>query len=90
MCRYLVALGALFVACLILSISIASAQVAPGDAKMPTGDVWPSREERIYIPQKALTPNRVDDETNAPSSGNEAAPNAKKTPPQDPSCASPG
>ena len=90
MCRYLVALAALFVACLILPIPIASAQVAPGDTEMPTGDVWPSREERIYIPQKALMPNRVDDETNAPASGDEAAPNAKKTPSRDTSCASPG
>ena len=89
MCRYLVALAALFVACLILPISIASAQVAPGDTEMPTGDVWPSREEPIYIQQKAL-PNRVDNETNAPASGEEAAPNAKKTPSQDTSCASPG
>jgi hypothetical protein len=58
--RYSAALAALFVVRLILPISAASAQIAPGDVEMPTGDVWPSREERVHIPQNALVPKSVD------------------------------
>jgi hypothetical protein len=66
--RYSAALAALFVVCLILPISAASAQIAPGDVEMPTGDVWPSREERVYIPRNALVPKSVDEQANAPRS----------------------
>ena len=90
MSRYLAALAALFVACRTLPISMASAQVAPGDTEMPTGDVWPPHEERIYTPQKTLIPKKVGDETTAPPSGDEAAPNRKRAPSQDPSCPPPG
>jgi hypothetical protein len=62
--RYSVALAALFVVRQIFPISVAFAQIAPGDVEMPTGDVWPSREEWVYTPQNALMPNSVDDEAN--------------------------
>jgi hypothetical protein len=64
--RYFVALAVLFVVRVIFPISVASAQIAPGDVEIPTGDVWPSREERIYIPRNALIPNSVNDDANAP------------------------
>jgi hypothetical protein len=44
-----VGLAALVVVCLIFPISAATAQ-----SEIPTGDVWPSREDRIYVPQEAL------------------------------------
>ena len=88
--RYSPALAALFVVLLIFPISAASAQIAPGDVEMPTGDVWPSREERIYIPQNALVPDRVDGEANAPPFSDAATPKAKNTPSQGPSPASTG
>jgi hypothetical protein len=64
--RYFVALAVLFVVRVIFPISVASAQIAPEDVEIPTGDVWPSREERIYIPRDAPIANGVDDEANAP------------------------
>ena len=88
--RYVAALAALFVVRLILPISAASAQIAPGDVEMPTGDVWPSREERIHIPHNALVPNRVVGEANDPPSSDAATPKAKNTPSQGPSPASTG
>jgi hypothetical protein len=88
--RYSAALAALFVVRLILPISAASAQIAPGDVEMPTGDVWPSREERVYIPQNALVPKSVDEQANAPPFSDVATPKAKNTPSQGPSPASTG
>jgi len=88
--RYSAALAALLVVRLILPISAAFAQIAPGDVEMPTGDVWPSREERVYIPQNALVPKRVDEQANAPPFSNAATPKAKNTPSQVPSTASTG
>ena len=88
--RYSAALAALFVVRLILPISAASAQIAPGDVEMPTGDVWPSREERVYIPQNALVPKSVDEQANAPPFSDAATPKAKNTPSQGPSPASTG
>ena len=44
-----VALTALIVVHLIFPIPAANAQV-----DMATGDVWSSREERVYVPQEAL------------------------------------
>jgi hypothetical protein len=32
-----------------------------GDIEMPTGDVWPSREELIYIPPAAIVPTPLYD-----------------------------
>jgi hypothetical protein len=49
MCKRSVALAALIAVHLILPISAASAQ-----AEMATGDVWSSREDRVYVPQEAL------------------------------------
>jgi hypothetical protein len=83
--RYSAALAALFAVRLILPISAGSAQIAPGDVEMPTGDVWPSREERIYIPQNALVPNRVNGEAKDPAPSDPATPKAKNTPSQGPS-----
>jgi len=88
--RYSAALAALFVVRLILPISAASAQIAPGDVEMPTGDVWPSREERVYIPQNALVPKSVDEQANAPPFSDAATPKAKNTQSQCPSPASTG
>src|ERR1700730_764199 len=87
---YSAALAALFVVRLIFPISAASAQLAPGEVEMPTGDVWPSREERIYIPQNALVPNRVDGKANDPASSDPVTPKANNTPSQGPSPASTG
>jgi hypothetical protein len=42
-------LAALIVVHLICPISAATAQT-----EMATGDVWPSREDRVYVPQEAL------------------------------------
>jgi hypothetical protein len=85
--RYFVALAALFVVRLIFPIPSAWAQIAPGEAQIapsdvetPTGDVWPSREERIYIPQNPLTPHSVDDDANAPPSPGSATIKSKNTP----------
>ncbi len=45
---------------LIFLISAARAQIAPSANEMATGDIWPSREELIYVPQEALElPNPV-------------------------------
>jgi len=88
--RYSAALAALFVVRLILPISAASAQIAPGDVEMPTGDVWPSREERVYIPQNALVPKSVDEQANAPPFSDATTPKAKNTPSPGPSPASTG
>jgi hypothetical protein len=88
--RYSAALAALFVVRLILPISAASAQIVPGDVEMPTGDVWPSREERVYIPQNALVPKKIDEQANDPPSSDAAKPKAKNTPSQGPSPASTG
>jgi hypothetical protein len=82
--RYFAALAALFVVRLILPISAASAQIALGDVEMPTGDVWPSQEQRIYIPQNALVPNGVDGEANVPPSPEAATPKSKNTSSQHP------
>jgi hypothetical protein len=90
MSRYFAALAPLLVVRLIFPISVAFAQIAPGDVEMPTGDVWPSREERIYIPQNALVPNRVDGEAKDPAPSDPATPKAKNTPSQGPSPASTG
>ena len=62
--RYFAVLAVMFVVCPTFLTSVASPQVAPRDVEMPTGDVWPSLEERIYIPHNALTPNSVDDQVN--------------------------
>jgi hypothetical protein len=65
--RYFAALALLFVVvCSTYLTSVASPQIAPRDVAMPTGDVWPSLEERIYIPPNALTLNSMDNEVNAP------------------------
>ena len=82
MYRYCVALAILSVVRLFFAISLASAQFAPSADEMPTGDVWPSREERIYIPKSALVPNGVDHEANAASSSDAATPKSKITPSQ--------
>ena len=82
MCRYQGSLPALFVACLIIPMSVAFAQFASGDTEIPTGDVWPSREERVVIPRKALRPNSVDDESNTSRSMDQATPNVRQLPPQ--------
>ena len=65
MTRYFASLAVLFVVCLTFLTSVAFPQVAPREVEMPTGDVWPSLEEQIYIPRNALTPNSEDDEANA-------------------------
>jgi len=88
--RYSAALAALFVVLLICPISAASAQIAPGDVEMPTGDVWPSRKERVYIPQNALVPKSVDEQANAPPFSDTATPKAKNAPSQGLSPASTG
>jgi hypothetical protein len=44
-----VGLAALPVVYLIFPISAATAQ-----SEIPTGDVWPSREDRVYVPREAL------------------------------------
>jgi hypothetical protein len=44
-----VGLAALIVVHLIFPISAATAQT-----EMATGDAWPSREDRVYVPQEAL------------------------------------
>jgi hypothetical protein len=88
--RYSASLAALFVVRAIFPIFAASAQIAPGDVEMPTGDVWPSREERVYIPQNALVPKGVDEQANAPPFSDAATPKAKNTPSQDRSPASTG
>jgi hypothetical protein len=49
-----IASAALLVVHLIFQIPAASAQTSPANAGMATGDVWPSREEPIYVPQRAL------------------------------------
>ena len=88
--RYSAALAPLLVVRLIFPISVAFSQIAPGDVEMPTGDVWPSREERVYIPQNALVPKSVDEQPNAPPFSDAATPKAKNTPSQGPSPASTG
>src|ERR1700686_5737944 len=88
--RYSAALAALFVVRLIFPISAASAQIAPGDVEMPTGDVWPPRKEWVYIPQNALVPKSVDEQANAPPFSDAATPKGKKPPSQGPSPASTG
>src|ERR1700726_4615491 len=75
--RYSAALAALFFVRLIFPISLAFAQIAPGDVEMPTGDVWPSREERVYIPRNALIPNSVNDDANAPGPRSRLRPNRR-------------
>jgi hypothetical protein len=55
-----VALAALLVVHPIFPICAARAQLAPGAIEMATGDVWPSREELIHVPQEALElPNPI-------------------------------
>ena len=80
--RYFVALAVLFVVRVIFPISVAPAQIAPEDVEIPTGDVWPSREERIYIPRNGLIPNSVDDEANGQGPRSRLRQNRKNARPQ--------
>jgi len=54
MYRGSVASAALLVLYLIFQISAAPAQTSPASSGMATGDVWSSREEPVYVPQRAL------------------------------------
>jgi hypothetical protein len=49
-----VQVAALLVVSLIVPISNVSAQNPSGEVGIATGDVWPSREEYIYVPREAL------------------------------------
>ena len=49
-----VQVAALLVIGLIFPIFSVSAQTASGEVGTATGDVWPYREEYIYIPREAL------------------------------------
>jgi hypothetical protein len=40
--------------CLILPAFGTNAQTVPNRPEMATGDVWPSREEPVYVPREAL------------------------------------
>lgn len=57
--RHVSVQAASLIIALISFLSFASGKT--GHVEMPTGDVWPSREELIYIPPAAIVPSTVDD-----------------------------
>ena len=61
MYKYVAVRAALVIIAVILLLSFATGQAS--DVETPTGDVWPSREELICIPQAAVVPSTADDVT---------------------------
>ena len=57
--RYVGVQAASLIIALISFLSFASGQTV--NVEMPTGDVWPPREELIYIPPAATVPSTLDD-----------------------------
>lgn len=68
---------------LVSSISFACAQAAPGNVEMPTGDVWQSEAEHIYLPPPDATDDWEVPSSNLLASPSPMTPQTKSTAPSE-------